>query len=816
MSARSDQHGAAETPAIGAGGPSFSGEARARQVELILQQVESLPTLSPVATKLLSITSVDDADLDELVGMLEADPSMTARILSLVRRADKGANHDNITTVRRAVIMLGLEAVQAAVLSVCVFEAFESVGESREGAGAGFDRVGFWTHAVGVACASRLVALANPSCGVRADEAFVAGLLHDLGKIVLEAVLPKSYGRVLELSEHRGVDSAGVERQLLGLDHHTAGRRLAARWGLGRALQETMWLHSQAPGSLPEVPSRGLIGVVSTAKALCRGLHLGWSGDFSPESDAGSVGAGWGLEVSSLEREPGGLMEEVASRCAGLGLSSSTSPELLLRAVASANRRLSRMNSALQQRAEQSSQLRTVLEAVGAFHASGVARRSVVEVFGEIVRSAAGVFGSGFYGVVFQAEAGEAWHVHQFSADGHLIRSQMMEPPPGGAGGGTQDLRSIGSERGLRVGVMGLIPWLSDFLMDAADLRRVRLCPLRAGRRGEEDAAASVLGESGAAAVLLHDREPESLGLSKRLLEPLVSTWAWAFGASALHEQASRLGERLAESNRSLAEAQARLTEAESLARLGEMAAGAAHEMNNPLTVISGRCQVLADRASTAAERTAAKSVVAAARQLTDLITSLHLLADPPEPKAIPTAVADLLSAAVREARTRTGSMGEIRVTVPEGLRPAPIDRGLIERAVHEVVLNAIESDPSGLVEVSARADGVEGGLVISVRDYGAGLSERGLKHAFDPFFSEKAAGRQCGLGLSRARRLVELHGGRVQLENAPGGGALVRMWLPGVVRESVEIGGGVSASSGEGVSASGSSLLSSWVERAA
>ena len=85
--------------------------ARARQIELILQQVDSLPTLSPIAARLLQITSPVDADLDEIVQLIETDPAMTGRILGLCRRADKGLG-DRITTVKRAVLMLGIEAVR--------------------------------------------------------------------------------------------------------------------------------------------------------------------------------------------------------------------------------------------------------------------------------------------------------------------------------------------------------------------------------------------------------------------------------------------------------------------------------------------------------------------------------------------------------------------------------------------------------------------------------------------------------------------------------------------------------------------------------
>src|SRR4051794_35632262 len=97
---------------------------RAQQIELILRQVDNLPTLSTIAMRLLEVGTVEDADLDRIVEIIETDPALTARLLGLCRRADKGLG-ERITTVRRAVVMLGLEAVQAAVLSIAVYELME-------------------------------------------------------------------------------------------------------------------------------------------------------------------------------------------------------------------------------------------------------------------------------------------------------------------------------------------------------------------------------------------------------------------------------------------------------------------------------------------------------------------------------------------------------------------------------------------------------------------------------------------------------------------------------------------------------------------
>ena len=83
-----------------------------RQVELILERVDTLPTLSPVAARLLKLGSSDQVDIADVIKIIETDPAMSTRIIGLCRRADRGLG-DRVTTVKRAVLMLGLEPVRS-------------------------------------------------------------------------------------------------------------------------------------------------------------------------------------------------------------------------------------------------------------------------------------------------------------------------------------------------------------------------------------------------------------------------------------------------------------------------------------------------------------------------------------------------------------------------------------------------------------------------------------------------------------------------------------------------------------------------------
>jgi signal transduction histidine kinase len=416
--------------------------------------------------------------------------------------------------------------------------------------------------------------------------------------------------------------------------------------------------------------------------------------------------------------------------------------------------------------------LTRAIDAVEAFHDHVATGASVFEtLIRRIVRSARRVLGDGFYAAVFQDTSTGDWRIYRFGSSGSVVRSDVTDPPPGQRLRG-ESLAALAEADGLSVASMGVLPWLSDYLGDAADLRRVRVLPL--GPPGDEDGTTE-----GPWAVLLHDRDPERLGYTRSQLSAVRTAWAAAVQASAAFEHGERLGERLAEVNRSLAEVQAQLTERESMARLGEMSAGAAHEMNNPLTVIRGRSQMLVARLSEEGDRAAARSISEASAHLADLIESMHMLASPPTPRFEGVTLTDIIDDAIAAAQKRTGIVTPVMIDVADDACEAPADRDLLTTALTEVLANALEACPHESARVETHFDALDDRLVVAVEDRGPGMSPKAQRHAFDPFFSEKPAGRQTGLGLTRARQAVELHGGEITVEAHGGQRTRVAITLP-------------------------------------
>ena len=223
----------------------------------------------------------------------------------------------------------------------------------------------------------------------------------------------------------------------------------------------------------------------------------------------------------------------------------------------------------------------------------------------------------------------------------------------------------------------------------------------------------------------------------------------------------------------------AQALEREKLEAMAEFAAGAGHEINNPLTVIAGRAQLLL-RGETDPERRHALALMnAQAMRVYEMIADMMLFARPPQPnfarfdavKLIDAIVADLQPPDARQDTVLT------RIGLQEPL-DVEADPTQLTVAIRALVQNAFEALVSGgSVQVDVRSTAET--LLIGVIDNGPGVSAEERRHIFDPFYSARQAGRGLGLGLSKCWRIVANHGGKVEVESAPGQGAKFTISLP-------------------------------------
>ncbi len=338
---------------------------------------------------------------------------------------------------------------------------------------------------------------------------------------------------------------------------------------------------------------------------------------------------------------------------------------------------------------------------------------------------------------------------------------QLIDPPPH-----APDLAQLDPGGPAAMNLVSIIPWVADYLIQSPDVRKIQMLPLSCGW--------------GTSAILLHDREQLPAWAQ---LSTLTHTWGAAIAGASQHEGARRLGEELAESNLALAEAQDQLLQAEAMTRLGEMASGAAHEMNNPLAVICGRSQLLArslDPDSSSHKH--AQTIVEQSHRLSDLITALKLCTESVLPDRVPTDIEALLEQTLQNVRESLGELADqvgMEVQLIEPLPNVLLDPVQIKQALSALICNALEASTDATAKIQAQLSEDANHLQIKVSDTGPGMDEHTLAHAMDPFFSAKPAGRQVGMGLTRAQQLALAHGGEVGLCSAPGHGTEATLSLP-------------------------------------
>jgi signal transduction histidine kinase len=256
---------------------------------------------------------------------------------------------------------------------------------------------------------------------------------------------------------------------------------------------------------------------------------------------------------------------------------------------------------------------------------------------------------------------------------------------------------------------------------------------------------------------------------------------AWESWTALIAERSllDRRLERVTASFREYVEtADARL-EKRKLDALAEFAAGAGHELNNPLAVVVGRAQLLLTRTDDPEVARSIGIILNQARRAHRILRDLMFVARPAAPRCRTFRPAELLRASMRDHEAECAARGiRLSIEVDDALPEVSSDPDAL-RHLNEILLrNAIDATPSsGSIEVRWSLNGDE--LACSVADTGKGFGSGEAAHLLDPFYCGRQAGRGLGLGLARAARIAELAGGSLRWSSAPGHGAQFHARLP-------------------------------------
>ncbi|MEW6327192.1 MAG: HDOD domain-containing protein [Thermodesulfobacteriota bacterium] len=254
------------------GATEESNELDPAVLKLISEQIEQLPPFPMVIEQVLRVVENPRSSLADLTKVILNDPSLTSMILKVINSAYYGFN-GKISTVSHAVSLLGLNEVKNLALSLPINDTLFTKNRSF-----GLGQADLWVHSVGVGICGRKIGekVRYPV----PEEAFVAGLLHDIGKTLLNDVFPDRFDQALHRAEEQQRPLVDIEQELLTISHATIGSWLAQHWKLPEPLTTAIQNHHQPLTTIPDGDTGiHLEAIIFLADFLAKFLSLGFSGD---------------------------------------------------------------------------------------------------------------------------------------------------------------------------------------------------------------------------------------------------------------------------------------------------------------------------------------------------------------------------------------------------------------------------------------------------------------------------------------------------------------------------------------------------------
>jgi putative nucleotidyltransferase with HDIG domain len=231
--------------------------------------------LSTTAMKVLRTCNEPGACANDLNRVISLDPVLTGRILQLINSAYYSLP-SKVNSLTRAIILLGINTVKNVVLSFAIFETF-----SRHDSFRVFSADEFWTHSLSTAVTAKLLAARQGVPRVAQEDFFVAGLMHDIGKIPLNHLFPDAYRQAAQLAEGSQQGMRLAEAELIGTDHCQVGLMIARKWQLSDDLSDALaGHHSSVEG---EANGQQLVQVVALADCVAHAMGATIAGGLSLE-----------------------------------------------------------------------------------------------------------------------------------------------------------------------------------------------------------------------------------------------------------------------------------------------------------------------------------------------------------------------------------------------------------------------------------------------------------------------------------------------------------------------------------------------------
>ncbi|NCC50994.1 MAG: HDOD domain-containing protein [Spartobacteria bacterium] len=267
--------------------------------ENIIRQIEkadNLPTLPGILTELMKVVDDPNSSARKIANVIEHDPALTARILKVANSAAFGSIN-TVASVAQASARLGIKQVRDISMTLSVIDLLDG---SRQ-----IDYTRYWKHCLSVAFAAQIMAKRARRFSGQLDDIFTAGMLHDLGILILDQFVEDSYKQVIALAQDKMRETYLVEREVMGIDHAEAGGLVLRKWRLPQPIIDAATYH-HVPCECPE-ETRLVTQLIHLANFACNNQGIDSGMDIFPTTFSESSWFDTGLSVDDIPA----IIEEV-------------------------------------------------------------------------------------------------------------------------------------------------------------------------------------------------------------------------------------------------------------------------------------------------------------------------------------------------------------------------------------------------------------------------------------------------------------------------------------------------------------------------
>ena len=235
-----------------------------KELELMIMSASDLPTIPVVATKVMQLIESESASAEELAKVVASDPAVAARVLKISNSSFYGCQR-KIQTLSHAIMVLGFGTLKSLVVAASVKQVYKPYGLTEKM---------LWEHSFGAGLSARVIA--NCTRLVNEEEAFLGGLFHDIGKIILNSLDNQQFQRVVQKCYNDGMSFLEAEQQVFSYNHAEVGGLVIKKWNFPAILMQAVLKHHSFDFAEDEDPYQvRLTCVVGLANLFCHKLGIG-------------------------------------------------------------------------------------------------------------------------------------------------------------------------------------------------------------------------------------------------------------------------------------------------------------------------------------------------------------------------------------------------------------------------------------------------------------------------------------------------------------------------------------------------------------